>query len=535
MEERIPRSANHAFDLQHLCRYFSERSSQAMIAVEGPNHIVRHVNAAFERLAGVDRATLIGRPFFDAVPEGTSNGCAALCDRVFKSGIPEVLAEQRHQVSPPAYWSYSVWAILGAYERPVGVMIQVSEATEIRLFREQTAELNEALLNSSLRQHELIENTKEINTRLEAALKEKEYFIAVLSHELRTPLTPVLLAASMLQNDSRLESDTRDIMQMIHENITLEARLIDDLLDMTRMENGKLHLERHPIDLRRVVESAVETCRSDIDATDLSLSVHCGDVPMVVFGDEGRLRQVVGNLLRNAVKFTQAKGHVRIKCACGDDFYELEVSDTGQGIDPDFLPRVFLAFEQGNKTETRKPGLGLGLAICKTIVNLHGGSITAHSDGKHRGATFIVRLPVLVGVKLPNPEIAPVDMDPFIPAHPLEILLVEDHADTARVIKWLLTKDGHSVQWAGDISTGLKLARAHRFDLLLSDLGLPDGSGIDLMHRLRKEGSPLIGIIISGYGQDEDVSRSIDAGFAAHLVKPLSRQKLRDAINALRI
>ena len=531
-EESNSPPRDHAFDLRHLSRYFSELSPQAMVAVEGTTHIVRHVNPAFLRLAGADRSQLIGRPFAHAVPEGEANGCMALLDRVYRTGTPECLAEQKHGEAPPVYWSYAVWAILGSDERPVGVMIQVTDSTETAVFRGQAAAMNEALLLSGIHQHELAEKSEALSARLQAAVKGKEYFIAVLSHELRTPLTPVLLAVSMLQQDQQLKPDTRGIMQMIQRNVTLEARLIDDLLDMTRMEHGKVNLDRRPVDLRAVVERAVDECRADLEAGGLTLEVDTGGGPQIVEADASRLQQVFSNLLSNSVKFTPAGGRVRVRCRCDGDSCAVEVSDSGVGIDPEFLPRAFSAFEQGDKTHTRKAGLGLGLAISKTIVDLHGGVITAQSEGQDRGATFVVRLPALVGVRSVRAEKEPAAPDEPRPVKPLRILLVEDHADTARIMRRLLTADGHAVQWAGDVAAGVKLAAAHEFDVLLSDLGLPDGTAVDLMRTLRQEGSTLPGIVLSGYGQDQDVARSLEAGFAAHLIKPFSLQKLYDEIVA---
>jgi two-component system CheB/CheR fusion protein len=532
-EELSLTTRDHAFGLPHLCRYFSERSPQPMVALEGTTWIVRHVNDAFLRLVGASRSELIGHPFARAVPEGQGNGCMALLDRVYRTGKPESLAEQKHGESPPVYWSYAVWAILADDEHPVGVMIQVTDSTETAIFRGQTAEMNQSLLRAGIRQHELVEMADELNARLHTAIKEKEYFIAVLSHELRTPLTPVLLAASVLQEDQRLEPDTRAIMQMINRNVALEARLIDDLLDMTRLERGKLDLDRRPINLQEIVERAVEACRADLEAGKLTLEVDIGDGPLIVEADASRLQQVVSNLLRNAIKFTPAGGRIRVRCRCEGDSCWVEVSDSGAGIDAEFLPRAFSAFEQGDKSLTRKAGLGLGLAICKSIVDLHGGVISAQSEGKDRGATFLVSLPKMLGVPALQPELEPAAPDGPLPVKPLRILLVEDHADTARIMRWLLTADGHAVQWAGDVAAALKLAAEHEFDLLLSDLGLPDGTGADLMRTLRQQGSVVPGIVLSGYGQDQDIARSREAGFAAHLVKPLIPRKLRDAIAAL--
>jgi hypothetical protein len=272
-EESTSAATEYAFDTRHLRRYFSEPSSHPVLAAEGATHVVRHANAAFLRLAGANRSDLIGRPFAQAVPRGQGNGCLPLLDRVYHTGTPECLAEQKHGETPPAYWSYAVWPIHGRDEHPSGVIIQVADSTETAVFRRQAAAMNESLLLSVIRQQELAEAAESLSARLETALREREYFIAAVSHELRTPLTPVLLAASMLQQDERLDEDTRGIMQMIHRNITLEARLIDDLLDMTRIERSKLKMERRPVGLREVLERAVEVCRADMELGELTLEV----------------------------------------------------------------------------------------------------------------------------------------------------------------------------------------------------------------------------------------------------------------------
>jgi two-component system CheB/CheR fusion protein len=530
--ERNFTSQHSAIDLPNVCR-FSELSPEPLVAVEGPPFVVRFANAAFERLTGKAAEELIGRSFALTVAGGEANACTALLERVYRTGTPESLVEQRHRDSPAVYWSYGAWAILGGDGRPAGVIIHVTDATETANFRIQAAAVNESLLVSAVRQHELAaEASQALNAHLNAALKEKEYFIAVISHELRTPLNPVLVAASMLQHDQKLEPETRELIRMIHRNATLEARLIDDLLDLTRMEHGKLELDRRPVDVRAVLEGAVEVCRADLEAGKLALEVDTVGGPQIVEADVSRLQQVFTNILRNAIKFTPAGGRVRVRCLPDGESCSVEVSDSGAGIDSEFLPRAFDAFEQGDKTHARKQGLGLGLAICKTILDLHGGVITVRSEGKGRGATFVVKLPTVAGVRSVAAEVKP-QPDVQHPIKPLRILLVEDHADTARLMRLLLAADGHSVQWAGDMAQGLKLAATQDFDLLLSDVGLPDGTGVDLMRTLRQEGSTLPGIVLSGYGQEQDIARSREAGFSAHLVKPLSLPKLREAIVAL--
>jgi signal transduction histidine kinase len=414
---------------------------------------------------------------------------------------------------------------------------QLNAHTELSHRHEQDRvrlrDTNEALLLSSVRLQELADGSEAVSVRLQEAVKEKEYYIAVLSHELRAPLTPVLIAASMLQQNQELEPETRETMAMIHRNVTLEARLIDDLLDMTRMERGKLHLDRRPIELGSVLERAVEECRDDLGEAGLTLAVETAGKTQIVEADAGRIQQVFANLLKNAIKFTPAGGRIHILSHCDGDSCVVEVSDSGIGLNSDFLPRAFSAFEQGDKAHAREAGLGLGLAICKTIMDLHGGTITAHSEGKGRGATFVVKLPTMTGVQSPAAAKEPAAPAAPRPAKPLRILLVEDHADTARAMRQLLKADGHAVQIAGDVAAALKLAAAEEFDLLLSDLGLPDGTGVELMHALRRKGSTLPGIVLSGYGQDQDIAQSREAGFATHLVKPLRSEQIRHAIVTL--
>ncbi|MEJ7640024.1 MAG: ATP-binding protein [Singulisphaera sp.] len=356
--------------------------------------------------------------------------------------------------------------------------------------------------------------------------------MAVLSHELRTPLTPVLAAVSLLQRDERLDDDTRAVLEMVRRNVTIEARLIDDLLDMTRIERGQIVLDRRPVDLRLVVGGAVEVCRPDLEAGAVALEVDWEDGPNLVDADAVRLQQVFWNLLRNAIKFTPRGGHVRIRGRHEGDLHVVaEVSDDGVGIGPDLLPRLFAAFQQGDADQIRRfGGLGLGLAISKTIVELHGGTVTAQSEGKDKGATFSVRLPILAGA-CPGPSEEERGRSASErPVLPLRILLVEDHADTGKVMSRLLAANGHSVQLASGVVTGLRLAGEQEFDLLISDLGLPDGSGLDLMRTLRHQGSTLPGISLSGYGQEQDITQSRESGFATHLTKPVMHEILEATI-----
>ncbi len=365
----------------------------------------------------------------------------------------------------------------------------------------------------------------------ELANRAKDYFLAVLSHELRTPLAPVVMGVSMLQDRPGLDEDVRETLGMVRRNADMEARLIDDLLDMTRISRGTVELHKQRVDLGMVIDYAVEVCRPDIEARGLEFGVDMGpDGPYWVEADITRLQQVFWNLLKNAIKFTPNGGCVGIRCRLdGQGHVLVEVSDSGIGIDPEALPRLFNAFEQAERSISRQfGGLGLGLAISKAMVQLHGGSIEAHSPGRGKGATFRVRLP------LSAPPGQSETVAPATPrtcaVRPLRILLVEDHGATAKIMRLVLSADGHEVETAGDVATALELADRRPFDLLISDLGLPDGSGHDLLREMRARGHKFPGIALSGYGQEEDILRSREAGFAAHLTKPVPRQRLVESI-----
>jgi len=330
---------------------------------------------------------------------------------------------------------------------------------------------------------------------------------------------------------------------MVRRNVELEARLIDDLLDLTRIARGKLGLNRRATDARQVIEHAVETARRDVEAKGLRLVTDLASGDRSVWADAPRLTQVLWNLLSNAAKFTPPGGEIAVRSrlegsGAGEELV-IEVTDTGIGIEPDVLPRIFDAFEQADRRITRHfGGLGLGLALSRALVELHSGRLTAASEGRGTGATFEVRL-LLGGVQIdlddsgnlfarvpPSPPAAP-------EVRPLRLLFVEDHPDTAETVAELLRMMGHDVSVAGTVAEALVVAQGRAvnggFDLVVSDLGLPDGSGQDLMRELvRLYGVP--GIAVSGYGMEEDVRKSREAGFSLHLTKPVTPQMLRDAI-----
>lgn len=373
-------------------------------------------------------------------------------------------------------------------------------------------------------------NAEQARAAAERANRAKDHFLAVLSHELRTPLTPVLMGVSMLQSRADLDSSMRETLEMVRRNVEMEALLIDDLLDVTRIARGKTELIRNSVELGAVIARAVEVCKPDIEARGLHLNVDMGSTsPYWVHADESRLQQVFWNVLKNAVKFTPQNGCIGIRCHLDDGRAVIEVADSGIGIEADALQRVFNAFEQAGGANNRQfGGLGLGLAISKALIEMHGGAIEAHSQGPNKGATFRIQLPT----RTPDDQFRreTVADVPLNALRPLSILLVEDHGVTAKMMKMVLVEKGHTVHVAGDVHTALDLADHHEIDLVLSDIGLPDGSGHDLMRSLRSRGRLFPGIALSGYGQEHDIQKSYEAGFSAHLTKPATREAVLTAV-----
>jgi signal transduction histidine kinase/CheY-like chemotaxis protein len=362
---------------------------------------------------------------------------------------------------------------------------------------------------------------------LEAANKTKDNFLAMLSHELRTPLTPVLALVDLLEAEDGQSAQSQTNLAVIRRNIQLESRLIDDLLDLTRIARGKLKLERKPIDAHDAVAHAVEMCRGEAEAKQLELKIDLGARVSHVMGDPAKFQQIIWNLLQNAIKFTPENGEIAISSFNdGAANLVITVRDTGIGIGSEQLGRIFHAFAQGDESSQRRyGGLGLGLAISRAIAEAHDGSLVVQSDGQNQGATF--RLTMKVSE---SPPPLPVRDEQAREGAPQawRILLVEDHADTATALSSLLTRRGHRVEQARDVRSALEIAGRDTFDLVISDVGLPDGTAAQLMSALRDSVSR--GIAISGFGMNSDIASSLAAGFSEHLVKPLSFEKLEAAM-----
>ncbi|HEY6323540.1 MAG TPA: ATP-binding protein [Thermoanaerobaculia bacterium] len=515
------------------------------------------VNDALARIDGVSIADHLGKTVSEVLPQLGSELAAALRG-VLLTGEP--VSRQITGETPASPGELRHWSLY-AYALPLrGEIIGVGAVCEeITAKRRAQEELQLAM------------------QRAEAASEAKDHFLATLSHELRTPLTPVLAIASVLEEEPRLPAYAREHLAMIRRNVELEARLIDDLLDLTRISRHKIELRPQPADVRELLRDALRTCcQQDIDSGRVQVASDFAGASHQVHADAPRLSQVFWNLLNNAVKFTPDGGRVEIRTRDADGLLTISVADTGAGIEPAELPHIFDAFVSFGHGEpsvaSHAGGLGLGLAISRAILELHGGTIRADSAGRGHGATFTVVLPLMTGVPEPAagaagaaagdgalpaaaatlsassaaavagspgagaPGAGAPDDDAQAAAGGLRILLVEDHPDTAAVMADLLGGFGHQVVVAGGVAAALaavaELANGGGrppLDLVISDLGLPDGNGQELMRELSRRYG-LKGIALSGYGMEEDRTKSLQAGFSRHLTKPIRPSALREVI-----
>ena len=375
-----------------------------------------------------------------------------------------------------------------------------------------------------------------------AGSRAKDDFLATLSHELRTPLNPVLLLASEAAANPDLPAEVRADFEQIARSVTLEARLIDYLLDLTRNTRGKLAPEIGAHDVHVILREAIATVSTEIAQKNISLSIELDAPRCIVPGDAVRLQQIFWNVLKNAVKFTPEEGRITVGTRLNPtgNRIEITVTDTGIGLTAAETERAFDAFTQGDHASRpsthRFGGLGLGLTISRTLLEQHGGSITARSEGRGHGASFTIELPLAhedaVTTDSPFPEKSPPAFsieEPRVAASRGRVLLVEDHEPTRVALERLLSRRRFEIVSAGSIAEARKAAAPGGFDLLISDIGLPDGNGFDLMAELRDRFN-LPGIALSGYGMEEDIARSELAGFSDHLTKPVRVQALDRAL-----
>ncbi len=471
-----------------------------MAVLRGPRHVFEMANEKYFEVVG--RRDVLGKPVLEALPEIAGSPFPELLDHVYQHGVPFAGNDVALRLGPEGdaqeRWVDFVYLPLREPDgSPSGVFVHGVDITARKRIESALRDANERLADSDRR---------------------KTAFLAMLSHELRNPLAPIRNAIYLMERGAAGGPSSARALAVLDRQTSHLTRMVDDLLDVTRIERGKVELHRVPLDLREEVRQACEDHRPLFEASRVALSAALDGPPAWVDADPTRLSQVLGNLLQNAAKFTPAGGRVTVELTASDGAARIAVRDTGAGIAPADLTRIFEPFTQSDQSLARtRGGLGLGLSLVKGLVELHGGSVVARSEGSGRGSELVVTLPRTAAPPVSHP--AP---DAGGNAQPLRILVIEDNEDAASSLAELLELDGHAVEVAHDGPSGVARALATRPEVVLCDLGLPllDGYGVARALRAEPSLSGTLLVALSGYAQPEDRRRSREAGFDRHFPKP---------------
>jgi PAS domain S-box-containing protein len=477
----------------------------------GPDGDATYLSPGFLSMTGLRREQAMGFGWIDAVhPEDRERLMVSWQEALHSQVIFQ--AEFRFRVATGEYRWYRTRVVPDRDEHGhvIGWVGAAIDLHELHLALDERAEA--------------LEKAEGARRVAEEASHLKDEFLATASHELRTPLNAIVGWVHVLQSGALGDEDQRrQAVNAIDRNAKMQTRLIEDLLDVSRMIQGRVSLTVAPLDMRGVIECAVETIRHAAMAKDIDIHVDPPADVLPVIGDEHRLQQVVWNLVANSVKYTPRGGTIRIALVKERGRAVVRVTDSGEGIDPEFLPHVFEPFRQGISHTTRS-GLGLGLAIVRRLVDLHGGRITAESDGVGRGSTFTVSLPLAHGAAVAGA--LPTAPDPNF--HKLHVLVAEDDADSAAAVTAILKLHGCEIRTAPTAAECLRITGEWPTDVLICDVGLPDDDGYGLLRRLRAlpEGERVPAIALTAYARPEDRAKALAAGFRAHLSKPLDPESL---------
>jgi PAS domain S-box-containing protein len=491
--------------------------SMDMLCIIGLDGYFKRVNPAFEKTLGYTSAELLAAPILEFVhPEERRQ-----TDEMFgklTAGIPCRYLENRFRCKDGQY-RWTAWSYFPVVEERVayGVGRDITQQKEAAALREQSLQREQAA-----------------RAEAEAANRLKDEFLATLSHELRNPLNLIVGHAEVLlfSPQTRQLPAVRPAAEVIHRSAVAQSQLINDLLDLSRLQTGKLALNRQTTFLAPVVTEAVEAVRADASAKQIMLSVTLPPAPFIVQADPLRLQQIVWNLLSNAVKFTPNGGQVRLSLGQEGGRAKIIVEDNGQGIEPGFLPHIFEMFRQADARTTRRHGgMGIGLALVRQLVELHGGQVEATSAGVSRGARFTVWLPLHSDRDQTRPPAAEPAATGFLAG--VRILVVDDSPETVELMRIMLQLEGAKVFTATGAAEALRIAEAQDFELIFSDISMPDMDGYELVEELRKRTGTATApaIALTGFGRTEDVEQAIAAGFKRLLTKPI---QLHDLLNVAR-
>jgi PAS domain S-box-containing protein len=521
-------------------------SSDDAIVGKDLNLIVTSWNSGAERIFGYTAEEMIGTSIMRLIPPDRLEEETEILSRIRRGQRSDHfetvrLAKDGRRLN----LSMTISPIMDASGHVIGASKVARDISERKKAEEALKKAMEEAEVANRARLQLLDSEREARSQAERASRMKDEFLATLSHELRTPLNAVLGWANILRHGNLQGEELKQGLDIIERNARVQAQIIEDLLDMSRIISGKVRLDVQWIELSAVLNESIETLRSTAQAKGVSLQVRLDPFARPIYGDPNRLQQVFWNLLNNAIKFTPKDGKVEVVLKHASTEVQVSVIDTGEGIAPEFLPYIFDRFQQGDSSTTRRHGgLGLGLAIVKQLIELHGGNVRVQSDGLGKGATFSVRLPLTAVYLEPEkeghpPEATPRENPPMpeVSLTGIQVLVVDDEIDARDLVKRLLETAGATVSTAGSASEAMEHILAGRPDVLVCDIGMQEEDGYSLIRRLRtiekKEEGVLPAVALSAYARSEDRTKAIRSGFQIHLAKPVEPTELLAVISSL--
>ncbi|MGL5874767.1 MAG: ATP-binding protein [Xenococcaceae cyanobacterium] len=502
--------------------------------------VVVYWNGCLEEWTKINRDDILGKPIDRFFEHFNQPRYLNRLRSIFSGGAPEIFSSQLHPHLIPASIHQDNYRVQHTTVTAIPkqdddseyyALLSIQDVTDLTFRVRDYREMRDRAIAEALER-------KRAQERAEDANRVKDEFLAIVSHELRTPLNPILGWSQLIAQGKLSEANLKKALEAIERNAKLQSQLIDDLLDVSRILRGKLNLNWGTIDLSLIINSALETIQLAAEAKSLAIHFNIGESIGHVRGDPTRLQQVVWNLLTNAVKFTPEGGRIDISLGAIDSHVRLEVKDTGKGISAKFLPYVFESFRQADASITRKfGGLGLGLAISRHLIELHGGKIWAESEGEGKGATFVFELPMLKSTFCLLPRQTSLKDDTSYEFDRLHFLVVDDESDTRDFLTFLLESRGAKIEAVASVAEAIAHLDNNTPDLIISDLGMPDRDGYDLIHYVRSlpygRGLNIPAIALTAYATEAIRDRVLSAGFQKHISKPTIPTELISAIAAL--